>query len=89
MAEKDMTEKALEAFNDVFADIINSLVFHGRKQILEDELEQGRERSVYQGENLCGSRKGTHQSSGRNIISVSLISALKMKQKQRMICRCG
>lgn len=50
MAEKDMTEKALEAYNDVFADIVNTLVFHGKKLILEDELEQGRERSLYQGE---------------------------------------
>ena len=50
MAEKDMTEKALEAFNDVFADIVNNLLFHGRKRLLEEELEQGRERSVYQGE---------------------------------------
>lgn len=50
MAEKDMTEKALEAFNDVFADIINNLLFHGRKRIPEDELEQGKERSIYQGE---------------------------------------
>ena len=50
MAEKDMTEKALEAFNDVFADIINNLLFHGRKRIPEDELEQGKERSIYQEE---------------------------------------
>lgn len=50
MAEKDMTEKALEAFNDVFADIINNLVFHGQIRVREDELEQGRERSVYRGE---------------------------------------
>lgn len=50
MAEKDMTEKALEAFNDVFADIVNNLLFQGRKRILEEDLEQGRERSVYRGE---------------------------------------
>ena len=50
MAEKDMTEKALEAYNDVFADIVNTLIFHGKEKILEDELEQGRERSLYQGE---------------------------------------
>ncbi len=50
MAGKDMAEKALEAYNDVFADIVNNLVFHGREKVLEDELEQGRERSVYQGE---------------------------------------
>ena len=40
MAEKDMTEKALEAFNDVFADIVNNLLFQGRKRILEEDLEQ-------------------------------------------------
>ncbi len=44
-----MTEKALEAHSDVFADIVNSLIFNGRRQIPETELEQGRERSVYQG----------------------------------------
>lgn len=52
MAEKDMTEKALEAYNDVFADIVNTLVFQGKEKILEDELEQGRERSLYQGEKV-------------------------------------
>lgn len=50
MAEKDMTEKALEAYNNVFADIVNCLLFHGKERIQEDDLEQGRERSVYQGE---------------------------------------
>ncbi len=50
MAEKDMTEKALEAFNDVFADIVNNLLFQGRKRILEEDLEQGWEHSVYRGE---------------------------------------
>ena len=34
-----MTEKALEAYNDVFVDIVNNLVF-GRERILESELEQ-------------------------------------------------
>lgn len=28
MAEKDITEKTLEAYNDVFADIINVLLFN-------------------------------------------------------------
>jgi hypothetical protein len=31
MAEKDMTEKMLEDYNDVFADIMNVLVFHGER----------------------------------------------------------
>lgn len=50
MAGKDITEKALLAYNDVFADIVNNLLFHGEQFIGEDELEQGRERSVYMGD---------------------------------------
>lgn len=42
MAEKDMTEKALKAYNNVFADIVNCLLFHGEERIMEDDLEQGK-----------------------------------------------
>lgn len=38
MAEKDITEKTLEAFNDVFADIVNGLLFHGEQVIQEQAL---------------------------------------------------
>lgn len=39
MNEKDITEKNLEALNDVFADIVNVLLFNGRRLMKEDELE--------------------------------------------------
>ena len=39
MGEKDITEKTLESWNDVFADIVNVLLFNGRRIILESELE--------------------------------------------------
>jgi len=39
MAEKDITEKLLEEQNDVFADIINTLVFDGKEVIRETDLE--------------------------------------------------
>ena len=35
MAEKDITEKNLEALNDVFADIVNVLLFNGEQVIYE------------------------------------------------------
>lgn len=38
MAEKDTAEKTLEAYNDVFADIINVLLFGGKLLVKEDEL---------------------------------------------------
>ena len=37
--EKDITEKQLEDWNDVFADIVNVLLFNGRRLIQEKELE--------------------------------------------------
>lgn len=40
MAEKDIVEKTLETYNDVFADIINVLLFNGEQQVKEDELEE-------------------------------------------------
>lgn len=47
MAEKDIAEKTLEAYNDVFADIVNVLLFHGRHFVKEDELEEESPDSSY------------------------------------------
>ena len=35
MGQKDIAEKTLEAYNDVFADIVNGLVFKGKKVVKE------------------------------------------------------
>ena len=42
MAEKDLTEKILEDYNDVFADIVNGLIFEGKSVVKEEDLRQGR-----------------------------------------------
>ena len=47
MAEKDMTEKTLESYNDVFADIVNVLLFNGRQVVKENELTPETPRSLY------------------------------------------
>ena len=47
VAEKDMTEKTLEAFNDVFADIVNGLLFKGRQVIQEYALTDAQPFSMY------------------------------------------
>ncbi len=47
MAEKDSSEKMLEAYNDVFADIVNVLLFHGKRIMVDDELEEQAPRSAY------------------------------------------
>ena len=38
--EKDITQKTLERYNDVFADIINVLLFNGEKIVKEDSLTE-------------------------------------------------
>ena len=50
MGEKDITEKALISCNDVFADIVNNLVFGGKKLVDETELGQAPDRGVYRGD---------------------------------------
>lgn len=47
MGEKDITEKTLEAYNDVFADIVNVLMMRGKQIVQEDELEDDIARSHY------------------------------------------
>ena len=47
MAQKDITEKLLEAYNDVFADIVNTLLFHGEEVLKADELVDQAPRSAY------------------------------------------
>ena len=50
MAEKDITEKILEDYPDVFADIVNGLLFNGEEIIKPEELEDTKLRSAYRAE---------------------------------------
>ena len=47
MAEKDITEKNLEALNDVLADIVNVLLFKGEQVINEKDLETDTTKSMF------------------------------------------
>ena len=50
MGGKDIMEKTLESFNDVFADVANALLFNGAERVKEDELEQAAPVSYYKAE---------------------------------------
>ena len=50
MGEKDMSEKILEDYNDVFSDIVNVLLFHGQELIEPSALESISVHSQYKGE---------------------------------------
>ena len=45
-----MGQKILEAYDDVFADIVNALLFEGKEVIKPDELEDAIPRSIYKAE---------------------------------------
>lgn len=47
MGNKDLTEKLLEDYNDVFADIVNVLLFNGECKVKENELENANVHSQY------------------------------------------
>ena len=47
MGQKDITEKHLQEYNDVFADIVNVLLFDGVKVVKQDNLENGLTKSQY------------------------------------------
>lgn len=47
MAEKDIAEKLLEDYNDVFADIVNVLLFGGKNIIRKEDLEKTERISHY------------------------------------------
>lgn len=49
MGQKDLTEKNLESYPDVFADTINALLYQGEKVILEENLQAAPTETLYKG----------------------------------------
>ncbi len=47
MGQKDLSEKILVAYNDVFADIVNVLMFNGQEKIQPEELEDRGSKDFY------------------------------------------
>ena len=47
MAEKDITERILLAYNDVFADVVNGLLFKGQQFISPEDLVDQAPRASY------------------------------------------
>lgn len=47
MGQKDLSEKLLEDYSDVFADIVNVLLFHGNNTVKEEDLIDSGTKSQY------------------------------------------
>lgn len=50
MGKKDIGEKRLEDYADVFADIVNVLAFHGERLLNEEDIVSGPTESAYEDE---------------------------------------
>jgi hypothetical protein len=57
LAEKDVTQKTLESHNDVFADIVNVLLFGGENLVNEDDLIPDITGSAYKAEGKIHSQE--------------------------------
>ena len=65
MAGKDVTEKTLEAYGDVFADIVNVLLFSGEQVLTEQSLTDAQMFSMYKEEGRrLQNRRGMSPSTG-------------------------
>ena len=87
MAEKDITEKNLEALNDVFADIVNVLLFKGERLVQEDELEADTTKSMFKADGKIHEQSATCQNSGRMAKFASQFSESKIRPYRMPICR--
>lgn len=75
MAEKDIVEKVLEDYNDVFADIVNVLLFHGKAVINPEEL--------------CETGLKAHYKAGEQIHEIERDVAKIWKNGNVQIALCG
>lgn len=73
MAEKDITSKTIESFNDVFADIVNGFLFDGEKVISPDELTPADIFSQYKADGKSADKNVMFQNTGRMRISNLLL----------------
>ena len=74
MGEKDITHKTLEAYNDVFADIVNVLLFNGRQVIDENDLVDAQINSFYKAEGKIRSlERDTSKFWAKSNIRIALI----------------
>ena len=47
LPERDITEKHLETYDDVFADMVNVLLFKGQRRVGPGDLRDTRARTLY------------------------------------------
>lgn len=90
MGQKDLTEKNLESFSDVFTDIVNALMYDGDIVIKEEDLIPAPTETIYGGGN--GELNNQFQDVGMYVVSNDRIISRYMLENQtgtdkRMVLR--
>jgi len=80
MGQKDLTEKHLEMYPDVFADTVNALMYGGRRILREEELIPARTETLYRGN--AGDLKNQFQDVGMYVTYDGKIKAQYMLENQ-------
>lgn len=85
MAEKDKVQRTLESYNDVFADIMNVLLFEGREVVKEDELTDAQPFSYYKmdGKKVRGQERDVAKFWKNGEIRLSLIGLENQMKAER------
>lgn len=85
MAEKDKVQRTLESYNDVFADIMNVLLFDGREVVKEDELTDAQPFSYYKmdGKKVRGQERDVAKFWKNGEIRLSLIGLENQMKAER------
>lgn len=85
MAEKDKVQRTLESYNDVFADIMNVLLFDGREVVKEDELTDAQPFSYYKmdGKKVRGQERDVAKFWKNGEIRLSLIGLENQMKTER------
>ncbi len=84
MGEKDVVEKHLARYNDVFADILNGFLFKGRQVVRPEELADAGNTSTYRAEGKIRQlERDVAKRLGRNRVTVALVGMENQTQAAR------
>ena len=87
MAEKDLTEKILEDYPDVFADIYNALVFNGKQVIKDSELSESMVHSQYKADDrkVHEMERDTVKRWGRDNVVLAILGVENQSKPEKLM----
>ena len=87
MGEKDITQKTLLAYNDVFADILNALLFDGEQVVTVDELRDAQTFSQYKVSDgdIHGQERDVAKYWKKGILCLSLFGLENQTERDRIM----